>query len=315
MAGQKRALNSARLKASIHKPFRSPLRLTNDASEQPKPATNISTARDTLSSTPSDNVSKSTTLALQSYTSEGALALSQRQPKVSPPHASSSTLRKPMLGVRRPFRSPIAQGDRSQQNPGDSPHSRLIQIQALQSEITELQSSIRKGRQVLLQQERTDAPLEDLIDKWRKASQEAAQVLLDKYVAQEQVFGGSGYGDAGSDASTEAGRRSSYSQFSSWGYAEDSSQRDSQGLSELDSDQIQAMEERMKTQDVQHDLPTVEEAIRTRFIPDSDTEMEQPRVMTKMQRLLMGLGIMPEVIGYDAEQDAFTSEELPYDSS
>ncbi|KAF9380650.1 hypothetical protein BGX21_002295, partial [Mortierella sp. AD011] len=209
-----------------------------------------------------------------------------------------------------PISTVIHNGENSRHS-GDGVYSRRIQIQALQSKITELQSSIRKARQIVQQQEKNDTPLQELIDKWKKACQEGAQVLLEKYIEQEQFFGG------GEDSSsTERSKLGSYSEFNDWGYVSKTQAQDHghlQRLRGLDAHQIEAMEDNMETQDVQYDLPTVEEAIHSRIMPELSGEY--PRAMTKMKKLLMGLGIDPAIIGYNAEQDIFTSEELPYESS
>ncbi|KAF9153830.1 hypothetical protein BGX20_004824, partial [Mortierella sp. AD010] len=237
----------------------------------------------------------------------------QRTPDRSTISSSAlSTPRKSKInGTRKPFRSPIVHNGENSRHSGDGVYSRRIQIQALQSKITELQSSIRKARQIVQQQEKNDTPLQELIDKWKKACQEGAQVLLEKYIEQEQFFGG------GEDSSsTERSKLGSYSEFNDWGYVSKTQAQDHghlQRLRGLDAHQIEAMEDNMETQDVQYDLPTVEEAIHSRIMPELSGEY--PRAMTKMKKLLMGLGIDPAIIGYNAEQDIFTSEELPYESS
>jgi len=275
-------------KGSVHKPFRSPLRFIGHPSEQPASGPS---ARNSSSEISSKASSLGSQLGVQRLTDK---------PATSSIPTSSSISKKPSLGVRRPFRSPLLHDQRAPRNPNDG-CARLIQIQSLQTKIAEIQSSIRKGQRVIQQQETNDTPLEDLIDKWRKASQEGAKVLLEKFIAQEQMFGGDTWGD-----STHSSRSRQNFCFGSdsWGYGKDSFYDRRPSLSELNPEQMEAMEERMETQDIQLDLPTVEEALMSKLQP----ETEITRAPTRMQKLLMGLGIDPALLEYDPEQDTFATE-------
>ncbi|KAK3825263.1 MAG: hypothetical protein J3Q66DRAFT_327355 [Benniella sp.] len=276
-------------KSSIHKPFRSPLRFIGHPSDQPA-------SGPSARNSPSEIFApKASSLGSQL----GVQGLTDKLATSSIP-TSSSISKKPSLGVRRPFRSPLLRDQRASRNPNDA-CARLIQIQSLQTKIAELQSSIRKGQRVIQQQETNDTPLEDLIDKWRKASQEGAKVLLEKFIAQEQMFGGDTWGDS---THSSRSRQSFCFGSDSWGYGKDSFYDRRPSLSELNPEQMEAMEERMETQDVQLDLPTVEEALMSKLQPETETT----RAPTRMQKLLMGLGIDPALLEYDPEQDTFATE-------
>ncbi|KAF9349421.1 hypothetical protein BGX26_012281 [Mortierella sp. AD094] len=302
-------LSGKAMRGLIHKPFRSPVRTVEASSSNASKAA-VSTKQ--VDSSPSSDAGSSHQIQL-AHSKKALLPETQNAP--SRPIISSSALTAPqkskISGTRKPFRSPIVHSGKNSRHSGDGAYSRRIQIQALQSKITELQSSIRKARQIVQQQEKNDTPLQELIDKWKKACQEGAQVLLEKYIAQEQFFGG----NEDTSFSTDGSKLGSYSEFNDWGYASKIPAQDYghlQGLRGLSARQIEAMEDSMETQDLQYDLPTVEEAIHTRIMPEPSGET--PRAMTKMKKLLMGLGIDPTIIGYNAEQDTFTSEELPYES-
>ncbi|KAI7822550.1 hypothetical protein BC939DRAFT_179439 [Gamsiella multidivaricata] len=304
-SGQKRRKNLEKPRSSIHKPFRSPLRAGDSAPSLHKSSASTDVKRTSAVAT---GISTSSDINMDPLLPEPEPEVASRQYKQierrSPYTSIASVYKRQGLGIRRPFRPPIAREDQAVHT-NDSDYGRLLKIQALQSRIMELQSSIRKGRQILTQQEKADTPLEDLIAKWQKASQEGAQVLLEKYLEQEQVFG---------DNTWDDGNPRSDAFASNWGYSVTSSlSRRRPSLGELSPEHLQAVEERMESQDVQEDLPTVEEAIQGRCLPGTDTTAPTP--MTKMQRLLMGLGIDPQVIGYNAEQDAFTTEEISYTSS
>jgi hypothetical protein len=173
-----------------------------------------------------------------------------------------------------------------------------------------LQSSIRKGGQILKQQQKNETPIEELTAKWKKASQEGAQVLLEKYVEQQSVFGGwEDNDDNRSDDRTSISRelRGCGSRHLPWNYNTVTPMTGISSLQELGSYGLQAMEEYIEHQDVQQDLPTVDEAIRSRSRPEVAAMTHPSRKMTSMQKLLWGLGIDLDVIGYDPEQDAFVS--------
>ncbi|KAF9542144.1 hypothetical protein EC957_002295 [Mortierella hygrophila] len=295
--GQKRPLPSTRLKGSIHKPFRSPLRTTQPIDT--KPAT-VAMKKN------SEYVprTKGTTTVVPTLAS----TLKTRPPTRQPPPKSSTT-NAPSVGKRAPFRPPLS---RSQQGPpsSDTAYGRLIQIQTLQARVTELQSSIRKGQQILKQQQKNEAPIEELTAKWKKASQEGAQILLEKYTKQQSAFGGWGdYDGNRSDGrmSMDRGFRGYGSQQLPWSYNTDMPMDGVSSLQELGPDGLQALEEYIGHQDVQQDLPTVEEAIRSRSRPEVTAITHSPTKMTTMQKLLLGLGIDLDVIGYDPEQDTFIS--------
>ncbi|KAG0236342.1 hypothetical protein B0O80DRAFT_429364 [Mortierella sp. GBAus27b] len=279
LAGHKR-LRDVKVQNALRKPFRSPLRLSLDSGTRVK-------------HTPSETSASKKT------------PLEPNRTLLQAPFAS----KKPSLRVRRPFRSPL--GHHTPQSPNDSPYDRLIQIQALQAQVVEIQSSIRKGQRVLHQQETSDTPLEDLIDKWRKASQEGAKMLLEKVVEREQLFGGGddSWGDhVGPNAfSTTWPRQGFCLGTDNWDDMKDSAfERRRPNLSEMNPEQIQAMAEQMETQDHQLDLPTVDEALKSKLLPET---AETPRTLTRMQKLLMGLGIDPALLGYNPEQDGFSTEE------
>ncbi|KAF9907535.1 hypothetical protein EC991_010831 [Linnemannia zychae] len=178
----------------------------------------------------------------------------------------------------------------------------------LQARITELQSSIRKGQQILKQQQKSETPIEELTAKWKKASQDGAQVLLEKYIEQQSVF--DGWDDDSHNGSND--RRISFergyrSQQLPWNYSTGTPMTGMSSLHELGPEGLQAMEEYLEYQDVQQDLPTVDEAVRSRDRPEVASMAHLSTGMTKMQKMLLGLGIDLDVIGYDPDQDAFVS--------
>ncbi|KAF9357924.1 hypothetical protein BGX34_009138 [Mortierella sp. NVP85] len=276
-------------KGSVHKPFRSPLRFIGHPSDQPASGPNTRNSSSEISTSKASSLGSQ--LGVQGLTNKLATPWTPTPPPIP---------KKPSLGVRRPFRSPLLRDQRDSRSPNDA-CARLIQIQSLQAKISELQSSIRKGQRVIQQQETNDTPLEDLIGKWRKASQEGAKVLLEKFIAQEQMFGGDTWGDS---THSSRSRQSFCFGSDSWGYGKDSFYDRRPSLSELNPEQMEAMEERMETQDIQLDLPTVEEALMSKLQP----ETEITRAPTRMQKLLMGLGIDPALLEYDPEQDTFATE-------
>ncbi|KAF9116571.1 hypothetical protein BGX27_001427 [Mortierella sp. AM989] len=312
---KKPRLSGNSMKDSIHKPFRSPVRaLEDNLSNSPTAAQ--STKQPGSSTNSHLSISNETNHQIQLHRkgTSSEYRQSSNQPSLSLPKLSAS--RKTNLGgTRKPFRSPMVHRGSNTEHSGDETYMRRIQIQSLQTKITELQSSIRKARQIVQQQENNEIPIEELIEKWKKACQEGAQVLLEKYIAQEQFFScsGSWEADIGSNTSLSTG---DYSRLNEWGYTSTMPPQDNSGfhgLHGLNPHQIEAVEDSMETQDLQYDLPTVEEAIHKRTRPD--TVLEAPKTMTKMKRLLLGLGVDPVIIGYNVEQDMFTSEELPRESS
>ncbi|KAF9108086.1 hypothetical protein BGX29_003282 [Mortierella sp. GBA35] len=302
-AGQKRPLPLARLRGSIHKPFRSPVRTAQPPEIKPAPLV--------MESGPGqapDAGSPSTAApAIATATVTTTAATTRRTAKPLTPHA-------PGVCKRAPFRPPTM---RSQQAPHSSTTAgQLIHTQTLQAQITELRSSIRKGELLLKQMEKNERPIEELTAKWRKASQEGAQVLMEKYLEQESIFGRWDDNDD-IDKNTAArgfGGFGNTPQHAAWGYGTDTDtdtamtaerSEGSEGYSR--QDRLQAMEEYIEHQDVQQDLPTVEEAIRSRNRPEVTALTGQSTKMTKMQRLLLGMGVSLDVIGYDPDQDAFVS--------
>ncbi|KAF9959208.1 hypothetical protein BGZ70_008938 [Mortierella alpina] len=227
------------------------------------------------------------------------------RPKLAASIAKRSNVNIPAQAKRQRFRSPFARDPNSQPS-DETALGRVMQLQALNARVTELQSSVRKAKQVIqLQQKRDDTPLVELIEKWKKASQEGAQTLLETFISQEQALGPWG-DDTGWSKPNEAPLRQSGV------YVGDGTERSqsSHCLESMDRERLdrqhEAEEARLEIQDVQQDLPTVDEAIRSRSWPDVGS---QPAVtMTKMQKLLLSLGVSPVVIGYDQDQDAFTSE-------
>ncbi|KAF9306911.1 hypothetical protein BGZ74_002002 [Mortierella antarctica] len=259
-------------KHSIHQPFKSPLKISTSTTTHPP------TSLDTSVSTTNPRASQ-------------AKERPHRTPSLPPPPQSKTPLPKPKARPR--FRSPLPR------NPDQNPSSyssqghqktsvgRFLEIKALESKISELQSSIRNSTMVLRHQEKKDdTPLEDLIAKWKRVSQEGAQALLEKMVEQEQVFGeAQSYNDYYGDLTSGQGGgygTSDYGGFGSWDEDQD---KDPQA-------RLDMIKQRMDYEDTEQDLPTVSEA-----------------PPTKMQRLLAGLGVDLDTIGYNPETDSFASKE------
>ncbi|KAF9951126.1 hypothetical protein BGZ72_007292 [Mortierella alpina] len=305
VSGIKRRREIVSAKGSLHKPFKSPVRsLAKDTASPPKKQLRVSTAGSALQSSGANSASPAakTTAASQPLMhgpASAAFTTKSRNSRIS------------TQGKRVQFRSPFAREPNSQPS-GDTALSRLMQLQTLNARVTELQSTVRKAKQVIqLQQKRDDTPLVDLIEKWKRASQEGAQVLLETYMTHEQVLGPWG-NDTGWSKSIEAPPRQC-SMYVGGGTGGSQSPHCLTGMDRERLDkQLEAEEARLEMQDVQQDLPTVDEAIRTKSWPDVGPQ--PPVTMTKMQSLLLRLGVNPVVIGYDQDQDAFTSEELPYDN-
>ncbi|KAH7054015.1 hypothetical protein BKA57DRAFT_455097 [Linnemannia elongata] len=295
--GQKRPLPSTRLKGSIHKPFRSPLRTAQPTDTKPATVTmkknteHVPRVKGTTTMTP--------TLASTSISMLPTLQTPSKPLTTNPLS----------VGKRAQFRPPLS---RSHQGPplSDTAYGRLIQIQILQARVTELQSSIRKGQQILKQQQKNETPIEELTAKWKKASQEGARVLLEKYIEQQNAFGGWGDNDdnrSDDRMSIDRGFHGYGPQHLPWSYNTDMPMDGVSNLHELGPEGLQALEEYIEHQDVQQDLPTIEEAIRSRTRPEVTAMTRPPTKMTTMQKLLLGLGIDLDVIGYDPEQDTFIS--------
>ncbi|KAG0232098.1 hypothetical protein BGW42_008391 [Actinomortierella wolfii] len=69
------------------------------------------------------------------------------------------------------------------------------------------------------------------------------------------------------------------------------------------------LREKMEYQDTVEDLPSVEEAVRLREYSGEDSCNERMlRRLPKMQRLLLGLKIDPDLLGYNAILDEFTEQ-------
>ncbi|CAO3572295.1 unnamed protein product [Mortierella alpina] len=305
-SGIKRRREAALVKDSLHKPFKSPVRPPGHGTPTaPKKQLRVSKPESVLQSSGA------------SSSSPAALVAKDKQPLIHRPGlaasiAKRSNVRIPAQEKRQRFRSPFARDPESQPS-GETALGRLMQLQALNARVTELQSSVRKAKQVIqLQQKRDDTPLVELIEKWKRASQEGAQTLLESYISQEQVLGPWG-DDTGWSEPNEAPLRQP-GVCVGGGTERSQSSHSLEGIDRERLDkQHEAEEARLEIQDVQQDLPTVEEAMRSRSWPDVGF---QPAVtMTKMQKLLLSMGVNPAVIGYDQDQDAFTSEELPYDGS
>ncbi|KAG0027784.1 hypothetical protein BGZ82_008756 [Podila clonocystis] len=262
-------------KHSIHRPFKSPLKTSISTTIHPP------TSVDTSASTTSPRASQ-------------AKELSHRAPSFPPLPRPKAPLPKPK--ARPQFRSPLPRNP--DQNPSSSSSQgqktsvgRFLEIKDLESKISELRSSIRNCTMVLRHQEKKyDTPIEDLIAKWKHVSQEGAQALLEKMVEQEQAFGDArGYNDYYGSSSLD------YGGFGSWG---EDQHTDPQA-------RLDRIKQRMDYEDTEQDLPTVSEAIRLRMWPD----VSVPKPPTKMQRLLAGLGVDLDTIGYNPETDSFTSKE------
>ncbi|KAF9437709.1 hypothetical protein BGZ76_011487 [Entomortierella beljakovae] len=309
---QKRARQSGVVaNDGIHKPFRSPMRAIkvgpHVSSQNTDNTKKISSSTDSFQFRKIESGSQIVGVSIDEST------LSEAPQALTPSVSSTSSAQRPKSArtfKQKPFRSPVHGKGTDLRHPRDGASSRRIQIGALQARILELKSSIRKAQQIVQQQEKTDTPLLELTEKWKKACQDGAQILLEKYTDQEQFYGDGNALDPGYYSKE---RLNDYSSFDNWGYVsalESSSQNGSglRGLSGLNPHQIEAMEDCMESQDLLHDLPTVEEAIKLKVRPEIINA--SPMVMTKMKRLLLGLGIDPVVVGYNEEQDSFTSEDL-----
>lgn len=147
---------------------------------------------------------------------------------------------------------------------------------------------------VLRHQEKDDVPLEELIAKWKHVSHQGAQALLEKMVEQEEVFGET------QSYNNYFGSSSSDQDF--WGY--DSERSESWGENMNPQARLDMIKQRMDYEDTEQDLPTVSEAIRSRMWPETSV----PKPPTKMQRLLVGLGVDLDTIGYNPETDSFASK-------
>ncbi|KAG0078000.1 hypothetical protein BGZ90_006137, partial [Linnemannia elongata] len=234
--GQKRPLPSTRLKGSIHKPFRSPLRTAQPTDTKPatvtmkKNAEHVPRVKGTTTMTP--------TLASTSISMPPTLRAPSKPLTTNPLS----------VGKRAQFRPPLS---RSHQGPtsNDTAYGRLIQIQTLQAR----------------------TPIEELTAKWKKASQEGARVLLEKYIEQQSAFGGWGDNDdnrSDDRMSIDRGSHGYGPQHLPWSYYTDMPMDGVSNLHELGPEGLQALEEYIEHQDVQQDLPTVEEAIRSRTRPE-----------------------------------------------
>ncbi|KAG0274831.1 hypothetical protein BGZ95_009419 [Linnemannia exigua] len=310
MIGQKRPLlTSARLKGSLHKPFRSPFKTVQSTDVRLTTLTEGGTPAQvsrTLGTTATAPITKTTPIPASS-----SVMTPTSTPRTRLGLPKPSTSNAPGVGKRAPFRPPTFRSQHTTTS-SDTEVGRLIQIQTLQARITQLQSSIRKGKQILKQQQKNETPIEVLTAKWKKASQEGAQVLMEKYMEQQSVFGG---WDKDDDDNGPNDRRTAMdrgycgfgSQQPTWNYSADAPMAGVSSLHELGPAGLQAMEEYIEHQDVQQDLPTVDEAIRSRSRPEATGITHLPAKMTKMQKLLFALGIDLDVIGYDPEQDIFVS--------
>ncbi|KAG9325114.1 hypothetical protein KVV02_006776 [Mortierella alpina] len=299
ISGTKRRREEAAVKRSLHKPFKSPIRSLGQGTTSPP----MKQMRVTKAGSASESSGAGSSVSVATITTASQPLI--HSPELAASVVKSSKPRTPTEGKRVQFRSPFAREPTGQPS-GGTALARLMQLQALNSRATELQSTVRKAKQVIqLQQKRHDTPLVELIEKWKRASQEGAQVLFETCITQEQVLGS--WGD---DTGWSRSRQPSI-------YVGDEAGRSqsSHCLAGMDRERLdkhhEAEEARLEIQDVQQDLPTVDEAIRSRSWPDVGSQ--PPVTMTKVQKLLLSLGVNPAVIGYDQDQDTFTSEELPYD--
>ncbi|KAF9322038.1 hypothetical protein BG003_008229 [Podila horticola] len=279
-------------KHSIHRPFKSPLKRSTITTTQSP------TSVETSASTTNPRACQ------EKEPPHQAPSLPPPQPEAPPLKCKTPPL---TPKARLQFRSPLRKNSDQNTSPSSSQGhqqtsvGRFLEIKDLESKINELRSSIRNCTMVLRDQEKKDdSPLGDLIAKWKRVSQEGAQTLVEKMVEQEQGFGevrdyngyhgGSSLGQGGGYTSS-----SDYGGFGSWDEVQD---KDPQ----LRLDMIK---QRMDYEDIEQDLPTVSEAIRTRMWPD----VSVPKPPTKMQRLLAGLGVDLDTIGYNPETDSFVSKE------
>ncbi|KAF9392714.1 hypothetical protein CPB97_010948 [Podila verticillata] len=270
-------------KHSIHRPFKSPLKTSTTHSPRSFGTYTLTTPQ--------------AIEATEHLPHQDSSLPPLSQPKATP-------LQKPK--ARSQFRSPLPRNPDQKASFSSSSSSsssqahhkasvgRFLEIKDLESKINDLRSSIRNCTMVLRHQEKDDVPLEELIAKWKRVSHEGAQALLEKMVEQEQVFGeAQSYNDYyGSSSSGQGfgGYNSEHSQ--SWGEGMDPQAR------------LDMIKQRMDYEDTEQDLPTVSEAIRSRMWP----EISAPKPPTKMQRLLAGLGVDLDTIGYNPETDSFASK-------
>ncbi|KAI9236094.1 MAG: hypothetical protein BYD32DRAFT_419693 [Podila humilis] len=265
-------------KHSIHRPFKSPLK--------------TSTANPPRSSGTYTLTTPRASQATEQLPPQDSSLPHSSQPEATP-------LQKPK--ARSQFRSPLPRNPDQKASLSSSSKvhhktsvGRFLEIKDLESKINDLRSSIRNCTMVLRHQEKDDVPLEELTAKWKRVSHEGAQALLEKMEEQEQVFGeAQSYNDyCGSSSSSQGfgGYNSEHSQ--SWGEGMDPQAR------------LDMIKQRMDYEDTEQDLPTVSEAIRSRMWP----EISVPKPPTKMQRLLAGLGVDLDTIGYSPETDSFASK-------
>ncbi|KAG0046466.1 hypothetical protein BGZ83_008356 [Gryganskiella cystojenkinii] len=357
---QKRArITTERSNASLRRPFRSPLMVSKASAEASATggATKVTYGSNITQGVSSNNMFASplalkpkaalTTDRQTNALGSATTAIGSTGPKpVSTSSKSFSTVatKKP-CHKRALFRSPVIGGSTTSSS---SPHpssssstvaSQLIERQALERRITELQSNIRKGQLVVRSQESEDVPLEDLIEKWKRASQTAAEVLLQKYIEQEQIFGGANRDDSdlwgnnghnsnsyynNASLSSSQGPMGGFATASGWngdgssgGYGDGSEPGECRGYADTSSaftgedkdhgrDRWRAEEERMEVEDIQNDLPTVEEALRSRCFSAAGQDPRVHKTLTKMQKLLCALGVDFVTIGYDPETDSFS---------
>ncbi|KAF9420055.1 hypothetical protein BGZ94_009234 [Podila epigama] len=290
-------------KHSIHRPFKSPIKLST------KP---IVQATETSSTLPSPGakslpvVEPGPRLQPRPETEPQSQALRSSERCSSKPKARSQ------------FRSPLHK--QGQFLPGTrSSVGYFLEVRELENKVAELQASIRRCNMVLRHQEQDDTPLEELIAKWRKASQEGAQALLEKMIEQEQIFGEEPSGGFNSDYSNRPPPRPPWQSsgfHEGWGSTRTESleRGDDSRMEMADDDEIERrerqrrldlIEQRMNYEDVEQDLPSVSEAIRSRMLPEHFAPRPPP--MTKMQRLLTALGVDLDTIEYNPETDSFKS--------
>ncbi|KAF9971097.1 hypothetical protein BGZ73_006001 [Actinomortierella ambigua] len=209
------------------------------------------------------------------------------------------------------------------------------EIRTLQYRVAELKSSVRNAKLAKKYQESEAGSLDALIGKWKRASQEAAQYLVEQMVDYDN---GNDYytsswttstvpvnhGEA--QASALARDNSDDSQTSSLpvldkepkkaavaaessnsGVEEEVTRQRSRYSQAKFRAKLDMVCERIDYQDTVEDLPTVEEAIRCHeYVGEDDERGYSPKKLPKMQRLLLGLKIDPNLLGYNAVLDEFT---------
>ncbi|KAG0341693.1 hypothetical protein BG004_005939 [Podila humilis] len=279
-------------KHCVHRPFKSPLR-TVASPDTPTATSSSTTTAIMIAATAPSHITPAcyiTALQPSSKVLGDQLCLTSKPLPFQHLTKSPFPKSKPKF-ARSQFRPPLPRTDSASISSSTkrTPVGQFLDIQKLESQISELRSGIRNCCAVLRSQEREDEgemSLEELTAKWKRVSQQGALVLMNKMVEQEQVFGGATGWDGGGFTDSElAGATNS-----------DSSQLNRQSW-------IDMTVARMDYEETIGDLPTVSEALRTRTWPD----VPVTKPPTKMQTMLMTLDVDLDTIGYDPSTDSFAT--------